>query len=103
MTTYHVIGRNKSEKQVFHEFAESIEEARQIACKFVNKYYHNLDALILSESFKCLGMVVLNLDDDITGINPHYLYLFIPNKTKMVYGITEAGNLTKKPVGKQWW
>lgn len=104
MTTYHVIGRNKDEKQVFHEFAESLEEARQIACDFVIKYYHNLDALILSESFKCLGMVVLNMDDDITGISPRYLYVFIPDKSKMAYGINyDTGKLTKKPVGKQWW
>ena len=104
MTTYHVIGRNKDEKQVFHEFAESLEEARQIACDYVNNYYRNLDALILSESFKYLGMVVLNLDDDITGISPHYLYLFIPDKSKMAYGINyNTGKLTKKPVGKQWW
>lgn len=103
MATYHVIGRNLDEKQVFHEFAESLEEARLIACDFVNNYYRNWDALILSESFKCLGVVVLNLDDDISGIK-RYQYVFIPDKSKMVYGINyNTGKLTKKPVGKQWW
>ena len=72
MATYHVIGYDKNDKQIFHEFAESLDEARIIGCKFVNNYYRHGDAQILSESFKTLGWVVLNLNDDISHISADY-------------------------------
>ena len=105
MVTYHIIGYSKAnERQVFHSFAESLNEARIIGCTFVSRYYIHGDAQILSESGKPIGGVVLNLNNDLSHISFENQYLYIPNKKRDCYGINEStGRLTKKPVGKKWW